>query len=566
MNQTYTLRNLAAVLLERLRLIVICTLLFGFGAFLAARFWMPFRYEAYASMYVRNSGVTAAEMNGNVNLSDLNASKSLVSTYIAVLTSQTVMNEISRQLCLTLDEETLWTAFPGADIAHPPKVQKCIRMSAVNATEVMKITANTRSPEVSAGICNIVTRLAPDFLIRVVGAGSVEVIDEATPIYEPVSPNVPLITLVGLLLGLSFGVFVVLLLDFFDDTVKDGEKLAKTFDRPILGEIQTAEYERDSAPAEPVDLRTLWKFLSVEWKKKIPWIRHQMRLSRRRRRGLVRRSRRKLITDEKIPFNVVEGYKSIRTNIVFALGPAQSKTIIVSGAGPDEGKSMTAANIALAFAQISDRVLLIDADMRKPVMHRTFVADNSTGLSTLISSLSTMEDSIRRRIAGNLDLLPSGPLPPNPSELLSSTQFATILDDLSRRYDYIIIDTPPMNVVSDAVVMRHAVGGIIFVARYAQTTYEELTESMKKINLAGLNTLGFVINDVDRARGGSYYHYRYRYQYGGYGYGYGYGYSRRRNRNATTVAAFEAFAPASDADSDSDDASDVDASAAHTPA
>ncbi|MBR4545782.1 MAG: polysaccharide biosynthesis tyrosine autokinase [Oscillibacter sp.] len=514
MNQTYTLRNVAAVLLGRLRFIVICTILFGMAALLAARFWMPFHYEAYASMYVRAD----TERTGNVNLSDLNASKSLVSTYIAVLTSQTVMNEVSRQLCDTLDEATLWTAFPGAGASNPPDVLDCIKMNAVNSTEVMRITANTKSPEVSARICNILVSIAPEALIRVVGAGSVEVIDEAVPIYRPVSPNIPLVTLIGALAGLAAAVLLVLALDFFDDTVRDTEKLLKAFSRPILGEIQsTSGTER-----EPF-LSRVRNFIAA-----FSPVKRKKRSSRPRRTG--HRSRRTLITDDNIPFTIVEGYKSIRSNIVFALGTAERKAIVVSSASPHEGKSTTAANIALAFAQISGRVLLIDADMRKPVMHRTFVVDNSTGLSTLIIALSSVETSIRHHVMGNLDLLPSGPLPPNPSELLSSSQFQELLAALSERYDYVIIDTPPMNVVSDALVMR-GVGGILLVARYAQATYEDIAEAMKKIDLSGGNMLGFVVNDVERHPAGAYYS-RYGYRYG---YGYGYGYGRRRRQTATAV-------------------------------
>ena len=515
MNHTYALRNLAAVLLGRLRFILISTLLFGVVALCAARFWMPFHYEASASMYVRNSGAAESRQTGNVNLNDLNASKSLVSTYIAVLTSQTVMNEVSRQLCAALDEETLWTAFPGAGPSNPPNVLKCVKMTSVNSTEVMKITANTKSPEVSARICNILVGIAPEALIRVVGAGSVEVIDEAVPDYRPVSPNIPLVTLIGLVAGLFASIFLVLALDYFDDTVRDIEKLSKTFAKPILGEIQsTDDHEKEPFPSR---VRTFWSaFAPVRRKRKAP---------RRPRRV---RPRRKLITDENIPFNIVEGYKSIRTNIVFALGTAQRKTIVISSASPHEGKSTTAANIALAFAQISDRVLLIDADMRKPVMHRTFVVDNSTGLSTLIIAMSTAEDSIRRHVMGNLDLLPSGPLPPNPSELLASSQFADVLDALSQRYDYIIIDTPPMNVVSDAMSIRGA-GGVLLVVRYGQVNYEDISGTMKKMDLSGANMLGFVVNDVERHRSGYG-----RYGYYGYRYGYGYGYGRRRT---TAVAA-----------------------------
>ena len=507
MNQTHTLRNLAAALLSKLRFIVICAVLFGAAAFCAAWFWMPVRYEAQASVYVRGNGAESENAAG---------------VRIAVLSSRAFMREVSERLASSSDAQALREAFPGADAENPPDVSKALRVSAADGADVINLAANTANPEISARICNIAAEIAPSYLTRIAGDVGMEVIDKAVPVYKPVSPNVPLVTAIGLCVGLCFAVALSLALDFFDDTVRDTEKLSKTFSKPILGEIQNAD-------ADDKNARMFWKGFSFGKRR------------RRRRRSAhyrhtpsghgSRRSRRKLITDENIPFNVVEGYKSIRTNIVFALGTAPRKIVVISGAGPREGKSTTAANVALAFSQISERVLLIDADMRKPVQHRTFVADNSTGLSTLIISLSTIEDSIRRHVSGNLDLLPSGPIPPNPSELLGSEQFRELLETLSQRYDYMIIDTPPVNVVSDALVVQGA-GGIMLVARYAQTTYEEVAEAMKKIALAGANMLGFTLNDVEHTAG------RYRYgRYGYYyGYGYGYAYAARRNREAESAA------------------------------
>jgi len=129
-------------------------------------------------------------------------------------------------------------------------------------------------------------------------------------------------------------------------------------------------------------------------------------------------------------------------------------------------------------------------------------------------------------VINNLDLLPAGPLPPNPSELLASESFNKLLEQFSSSYEYVIIDTPPINVVSDAMVMKSSISGIMLVIRYAMTTYEDLANCMKQIELAKVNMLGFVMNDVHHNHGANYYNYKYKYKkygYGGYGYGYGYG-------------------------------------------
>ena len=176
-------------------------------------------------------------------------------------------------------------------------------------------------------------------------------------------------------------------------------------------------------------------------------------------------------------------------------------------------------------------MLLIDADMRKPVQHKTFELKNQEGLSTLIIKRSEADTSIQKDIQKNLDILPSGPIPPNPSELLASDRFSTLMDELSGSYDYVVLDTPPVNVVSDAMVIKNAIGGILMVLRYGVTTEDELSDCMKQIDIANVNVLGFVLNDIYNQYGKSYYNYKYKYKKYGYYNGYGYGYGHRSDKD-----------------------------------
>ena len=159
--------------------------------------------------------------------------------------------------------------------------------------------------------------------------------------------------------------------------------------------------------------------------------------------------------------------------------------------------------------------------MRKPVQHKIFKTSNKLGLSTVIIGLSTIEESVKKDVVKNLDLLPSGKMPPNPSELLSSQQFGEMVNKVSRMYDYVIIDTPPVNVVSDAVVISGLVGGAVMLLKYGATTYDDVAEAMRQLNLADVNVLGFMLNEVSRHHTGSYYSYKYKYKYSDYGYSYG---------------------------------------------
>ena len=195
-------------------------------------------------------------------------------------------------------------------------------------------------------------------------------------------------------------------------------------------------------------------------------------------------------------FQIVEAYKIIRTGLLFALSTAQEKSIVCTSAEPGAGKSTTCSNVAITMAQTGAKVILIDADMRKPTQHKIFRANNAQGLSKLLSGLAAMKDTIQRDVVTNLDLITSGPIPPNPSELLGSENMLNLLNRLSEEYDYIFIDTPPVNVVSDAFMLAKKVAGVMLVARQKQTHYEELQKAVESIRALEANVLGVVITDV----------------------------------------------------------------------
>lgn len=216
-------------------------------------------------------------------------------------------------------------------------------------------------------------------------------------------------------------------------------------------------------------------------------------------------------------FQIVEAYKIIRTGLLFALSTAQEKSIVCTSAEPGAGKSATCSNVAITMAQTGAKVILIDADMRKPTQHKIFRVNNAQGLSKLLSGLAAMKDTIQRDVVTNLDLITSGPIPPNPSELLGSENMLNLLNRLSEEYDYIFIDTPPVNVVSDAFMLAKKVAGVMLVARQKQTHYEELQKAVESIRALEANVLGVVITDVSEQNKpyGAYKSYKaYDYEYG----------------------------------------------------
>lgn len=247
-----------------------------------------------------------------------------------------------------------------------------------------------------------------------------------------------------------------------------------------------------------------------------------------------------------LKFRIEESYKTIRANIMFSVMKKGCKIIVVSSSNPNEGKTTTTVNLAVSISQADQRVLLIDGDLRKPKVHQYFNLSNSPGLTNYLG------DSVSGRIKAdlfsvihpteyeNLSVLCSGSIPPNPAELLGSELMYEFLNDVSRDYDYIIIDTPPINVVSDALPVIRESDGVVLVVRQNHTTHPELQRTLTSLDFIDAKILGFVVNFVDsKASSGKKYgkynykygkQYGYGYGYGGYGYGYGYS-SSKRNGN-----------------------------------
>lgn len=225
------------------------------------------------------------------------------------------------------------------------------------------------------------------------------------------------------------------------------------------------------------------------------------------------------ITEKQASFAVVESYKNIRTNLMFLLSNKKNKTFVVSSSLLGEGKSSVSYNSAVAFSQLGHKVLLIDADLRRPSIHKKMHLNNSAGLSSALVKFCTIEEAIQTKNAC-LDIMTSGPIPPNPSELLGSEAMDELLKELQEKYEYIIIDTPPIGIVSDALILAPKTAGMVMVVREGYCTHDNVKKALSSVEFAKVHLLGFVLN----CSGFKSKQYNYKYKYG-YGYGYGYNYS-----------------------------------------
>lgn len=217
------------------------------------------------------------------------------------------------------------------------------------------------------------------------------------------------------------------------------------------------------------------------------------------------------------PFYFVETYNSLRTNILFSCVSKHYRKIVITSSIPGEGKSTVAINLAISLTNAGYRVLLVDCDLRKPSLHRYLQTGSKTqGLTTALLEIAEIGQCLFRLKDIGIDFIPSGPIPPHPAELLGSAKMASIIDTLSKRYDYILFDTPPVSVVTDAAVLSKLADGVVLVIRHHFTTVDAAQTAKSNLDHVGADVIGTVINQFKAKKSGiaykSYHKYEYDYQ------------------------------------------------------
>ncbi|SOC38477.1 CpsD/CapB family tyrosine-protein kinase [Ureibacillus acetophenoni] len=222
-------------------------------------------------------------------------------------------------------------------------------------------------------------------------------------------------------------------------------------------------------------------------------------------------SGRKLITAKRPQHIISEQFRTIRTNLQFSMPDKDLKTLLITSSIPGEGKSTNAANIAIVFAQEGKRVLLVDADMRKPTLHYTFPMSNSQGLSTILTRQHEFIEAIEVTDVNGLFLIPSGPIPPNPSELLSSKNMELFLETVVQEFDIVIFDAPPVLSVSDALILSNKCDGTLLIVNSGAVDKSDVVKAKASLQASQATILGAVLNNFKLPNS--------KYYYDMYGYG-----------------------------------------------
>jgi capsular exopolysaccharide synthesis family protein len=319
---------------------------------------------------------------------------------------------------------------------------------------------------------------------------NVHLLDAALVPTAAISPNVPRALGIASLAGILIALALAFVLELLDSTVKTQDDIERLIGVPFLGVIPTIQPNetRGGVVAPPPALAEVARGGSKELH---------------------------IVTHPKS--SVAECCRSIRTNLLFMSPDRPAKALLISSAGPQEGKTTTAVSVAITLAQSGLRVLLVDTDMRRPRLHKVFgLAATAEGLSSAIVGESDVLGLVRETGINNLYVLTCGALPPNPAELLHADRFKAIYGTLRESYDRIIFDSPPIAAVTDAAILARLVDGVVMVAKGGRTSKEALRRSRKELTGENVNLLGCVLNDLDLSDKNSYGYYYYYSHYGYY--------------------------------------------------
>ena len=396
--------------------------------------------------------LSASNSNAGLTTSDVTLNKNLVATYAQIVKSRRILDQVIAELKLNIKYEALAPS---------------ISVSAINNTEIIKIRVSNKNPELARDIANQTAEVFVAEIGDLYKMDNVNILDKATVSSKPYNINVlkqmVIYFMVGLVLGLGF-VFVIF---YFDRTIKSTEQIEQKIQTPILGRVQ------DTAKSDGKTLKS------------------------------------ELVVKDKPKSNISEDIRTIRTNLQFTSSTEDNKVLLMTSSVPGEGKSFISSNLATAFAQTGEKVLLIDCDLRLGRLHKIFNVSNNKGLSQLLVGKNILEcaNYIQKTEIDNLYVIPRGVVPPNPSELLGSENTKKLVKVLREKFDHIIFDGVPVTGLPDSLILSSVVDRTLIVSSYGYTKIDDLDNTKKALDKVNASIAGVVMNKAPQTRRGKYYSY-----------------------------------------------------------
>ena len=465
--------------------VILLGALIGAGLlFCYSSFFITPRYKASVTLYANNS--VTNEDSSYIAQSDLNASARLVSTYAAIIRSDDVMKSVIDAADLEISADVL---------------AGLLDISAINSTEVFEITIEYTDPDKAAEIVNTLAEIIPERITSIVKGSSVEIINYAKVPTGISYPNYRKMISFGFLGGMVIAVVFLVIAEMMDTRIKT-----------------TSDFSRWSYPL----LTSVPDFNSNDDYGYGKYGRYGRKSANRAKKKRDLPEENQYILSEDTPFAIQEAYNTLRTNILFSSPDTKKNIIVVTSSLGGEFKSTTAINLAFSLAQNHAKVLLIDCDLRLPTIAEKLNLKASPGLTDLIMDMD-VDQKLIYSLNGGVHVMPSGTIPPNPTVMLGSARMQKTLKLLSERYDYIILDTPPLGAMPDAAILSQYATDVVLVVRQNLATGSDIDAVLKKLELAKANILGFVFTCVTADEKRAYRNYNYK-----YGYSY-----RRKSKNSS---------------------------------
>ena len=305
--------------------------------------------------------------------------------------------------------------------------------------------------------------------------GNIRVVDKAEVPKNPFKPRKKLNIILAIIVGLVMGIGIAFFFEYLDDTIKIPEDIESHLNIPYLGSVPAITIDSDGKP----DSETKAELVTLHSPQSI----------------------------------ASEAYRGVRTSVLFSSVESIPQVILISSSGPKEGKTITATNLSIAMAQSGSKVIVLDCDMRKPKIHEVFGISRDRGITNILIGNNDVKDAVFHTEIPKLDVIPCGPIPPNPSEIVGSSRMTKLLKILRNNYARIIIDSAPVTVFTDAVILSKHVDGVVLVIRANDTAREIVKNGLSHLQNVGAHILGAVLNGVDMGRDGYYYKQYYHYYY-----------------------------------------------------
>lgn len=455
---TIDLAKIGRGLKEKWWIILLATVVSGIIGFCIATFIITPAYQSTVMVYVNN---TYQKDPGQqvYSTGELAAAQSLVDTYIVILNSHATLDAVIQNLQLPYSYE---------------KLKSMISASAQGETEIFAVTVTAEDPKEAQSIAQGIADVLPTSIASVMEGASIRIVDQPQFEFVPVKPNKPLYVLIFAFVGFVLSVVIIAALDMTDKKVTSEEDITQLADAlHILAAIPELNSKLHRKKGKGYG----YSYENVKTDQKSADIREKIT---------------NLYLCCNLGFEAQEAYKLLRTNLMFSLPDNEGCRIIgITSGQQGEAKTTTAINLCYFLAQTDKRVLLIEGDLRLPNIADRLKLCAKPGLSNVLVGFCNFKDGLQKSgVSENWFVMVGGDVPPNPSELMGSKRMASLLNDFRKEFDYVIIDLPPVGVVSDALVLAPSLDGIILVVRENYSMLPEVEEAVRRLNHKDVNLMG----------------------------------------------------------------------------